>query len=99
MTANPTVTTTSGVNVGGQLFGNIQLNDIVKLGKLALTSSNLTNFKNGTMATQAQFIANLYLTYNKPSSLTGMCNYLKLFMAGYTTTFVESKFKQDFGIV
>jgi len=99
MTANPTVTTTSGVNVGGQLFGNIQLNDIVKLGKLALTSSNLTNFKNGTMATQAQFIANLYLTYNKPSSLTGMCNYLKLFMAGYNTTFVENKFKQDFGIV
>lgn len=99
MTANPIVTTTSGVTVGGQLFGNIQLNDIVKLGKLALTSSNLTNFQNGTMASQAQFIANLYLSYKKPSSLTGMCNYLKLFMAGYNSTFVENKFKQDFGIV
>jgi hypothetical protein len=99
MTANPIVTTTSGVNVGDQLFGNIQLNDMVKLGKLVLTSSNLKNFQNGTMATQAQFIANLYLTYNKPSSLTGMCNYLKLFMAGYNSSFVESKFKQDFGIV
>lgn len=99
MTANPTVTTTSGVNVGGQLFGNIQLNDVVKLGKLVLTSSNVTNFQNGKMASQAQFIANLYLTYNKPSSLAGMCNYLKLFMAGYTSSFVETKFKQDFGIV
>ncbi|MFN9370747.1 MAG: SdrD B-like domain-containing protein [Planctomycetaceae bacterium] len=99
MTANPIVTTTSGVTVGGQLFGNIQLNDIVKLGKLALTSSNLTNFQNGTMASQAQFIANLYLSYKKPSSLTGMSNYLKLFMAGYNSTFVENKFKQDFGIV
>jgi len=99
MTANPIVTTTSGVNVGGQLFGNIQLNDIVKLGKLALTGSNMTNFQNGTMASQAQFIANLYLTYKKPSSLNGMCNYLKLFMAGYSQSFVENKFKQDFGIV
>ena len=99
MTANPIVTTTSGVNVGSQLFGNIQLQDMVKLGKLVLTSNNLKNFQNGTMASQAQFIANLYINYNKPSSLTGMCNYLKLFMAGYSTSFVESKFKQDFGIV
>jgi hypothetical protein len=72
---------------------------MVKLGKLVLTSNNLKNFQNGTMASQAQFIANLYINYNKPSSLTGMCNYLKLFMAGYSTSFVESKFKQDFGIV
>ncbi len=99
MTANPIVTTTSGVTVGNQLFGNIQLNDVVKLGKLVLTSSNVKNFQNGTMASQAQFIANLYLTYKKPSSLTGMCGYLKLFMAGYNQTFVENKFKQDFGIV
>jgi protocatechuate 3,4-dioxygenase beta subunit len=99
MTANPIVTTTSGVNVGGQLFGNIKLDDMVKLGKLVMTSSNLKNFQSGTMASQAQFIANLYLTYKKPSSLAGMCNYLKLFMAGYSSSFVESKFKQDFGIV
>ena len=99
MTSNPLVTTTSGANISNQLFGNIQLSDMVKLGKLSLTGSNLTNYQNGKMAAQAQFIANLYLTYQKPSTLTGMCNYLKLFMAGYSTSFVEAKFKQDFNIV
>jgi len=98
MTANPVVTTTSGANITSQMFGNIQLSDMVKLGKLSLTGTNLTNYQNGKMAAQAQFIANLYLTYKKPSTLTGMCNYLKLFMAGYSSSFVETKFKQDFNI-